>query len=61
MRVVLKAFADRSYTFVIKPPPTSWFIKRNIGKAKCTNLAGHVIIDRIALKAIYEIAQVKKE
>src|SRR3954470_16399456 len=28
MRIVLKAFTDRSYQFVVKPPPTSWFLKR---------------------------------
>lgn len=32
MRVVLKAYADRTYEFKIKPPPTSWFIKKCIGK-----------------------------
>ncbi len=61
MRVVLKAYPDRSYEFVTKPPPTSWFIKKCIGKSKTTNLAGHVLIDRIALKAIYEIAKVKQD
>lgn len=59
MRVVLKAYPDRSYEFKVKPPPTSWFLKKSIGKSKTTNLAGHVFIDRIALKAIYEIARVK--
>ena len=61
MRVVLKAFADRSYEFIVKPPPTSWLIKKAIGKPKCTNLAGHVLIDKIALKSVYEIANLKKE
>jgi large subunit ribosomal protein L11 len=61
MRVVLKAYADRSYEFKLKPPPTSWFIKKFIGKTKCTNLTGHVFIDRIAANAIYEIAVMKKE
>ena len=60
MRVVLKAYPDRTYEFKIKPPPTSWFIKRCIGKVKCTNFTGHVFIDRIAVKACYEIALIKK-
>ena len=61
MRVVLKAYPDRTYEFVIKPPPTSWFIKKNIGKPKCTNYAGHIMVDRIGVKEIYEIANIKKE
>ena len=32
----------------------------HFGKLKCTNLTGHVFIDRIALKAVYEIAVLKK-
>ena len=31
MRVVLKAYVDRSFKFVVKPPPTSWFVKRAAG------------------------------
>jgi large subunit ribosomal protein L11 len=57
----MKAYPDRTYEFVVKPPPTSWFIKRCVGKAKTTNLAGHVLIDRLALKAVYEIALIKNE
>ena len=44
MRVVLKAFADRSYEFVVKPPPTSWLIKKAIGKPKCTNFADAFVV-----------------
>ena len=31
MRVILKAFTDRSFKFLIKPPPSSWFIKKAAG------------------------------
>ena len=59
LRVQLKAFPDRTFEYEIKPPPTSWFIKKMIGKQKTTNLPGHVMLDRIGLSSIYEIAKVK--
>ena len=31
MRVVLKAYIDRSFKFTVKPPPTSYFIKKASG------------------------------
>ena len=31
MRVILKAYVDRSFKFVVKPPPTSYFIKKAAG------------------------------
>lgn len=53
------AFADRTYKYIIKPPETSWFIKKATGKNKFTSLPGHVIKDEICIKYIYEIAKVK--
>lgn len=32
LRVKLEAFDDRTYKYIIKPPPTSWFIKKALGK-----------------------------
>ncbi len=32
LRVKLSAFDDRTYTYIIKPPSTSWFIKKCLGK-----------------------------
>jgi large subunit ribosomal protein L11 len=34
MRVKLHAFVDRSFKFMVKPPPSSWFIKRAAGLTK---------------------------
>ena len=31
MRVILKAYIERSFKFVIKPPPTTYFIKKASG------------------------------
>lgn len=53
------AFEDRTYKFIIKPPETSWFLRKATGKNKFTKLAGHVIQDEVNIKHIYEIAKVK--
>ncbi len=31
MKVMLLAYPDRTFNFMIKPPETSWFIKKAIG------------------------------
>eukprot|EP00826_Nyctotherus_ovalis_P036264 TRINITY_DN3200_c0_g5_i1.p1 TRINITY_DN3200_c0_g5~~TRINITY_DN3200_c0_g5_i1.p1 ORF type:complete len:107 (-),score=21.20 TRINITY_DN3200_c0_g5_i1:64-384(-) len=60
MRVKLWAFKDRTYSFKIKPPPTSWMLKRasgvNVGAAEIETNVG-----MISIKCIYEIAKIKKE
>jgi len=33
--VVLEAFSNRSFTFTVKTPPTSWFLKRCVGVFVC--------------------------
>ena len=40
MRVILKAYVDRSYKFVVKPPPSSWFIKKAAGLHKGSDRPG---------------------
>ena len=59
MRVVLKAYVDRSYKFVVKPPPTTWFIKRASGTQKGGALPGQITAGRIGMKYLYEIAKIK--
>jgi large subunit ribosomal protein L11 len=56
----LFAFDDRTYNYIVKPPPTSWFIKKCLGKERLSgswiNRSGVV-----GIKYIYEIAKIKKE
>lgn len=61
MRVKLYAFEDRSFKFLIKPPPTSWFLKKAAGIEKCTPLPGHKYSGDVGIKYIYEIAKIKQE
>ena len=61
MRVMLKAYVDRSFKFVVKPPPTSYFIKKASGLHKCSEMPGHNPAGRVSVKYIYEIAKIKQE
>ena len=55
------AYPDRTFTFFIKPPETTWFLRKACGVNKFTNLAGYIVYDRVSMQQIYEIAKVKKE
>ena len=61
MRVVLQAYVDRSFKFVVKPPPTSWFIKKAAGLQKGSDKPGQNVAGRVGIKYLYEIAKVKQE
>ncbi|KAL7566449.1 hypothetical protein ACA910_000928 [Epithemia clementina (nom. ined.)] len=61
LTVVLSAMSDRSFTFDVRTPPTSYLIKQVLGmekgpqKPNLQNPAGY-----IAPEAIYEIAKIKQ-
>ncbi|CAI2383263.1 unnamed protein product [Moneuplotes crassus] len=61
LRVLLKAYEDRSFKFVTKPPPTTWFLKKASGLESGSGAPGHRSCGRISIKYIYEIAKVKQE
>ena len=61
MRVVLRAYADRSFKFVAKPPPTSWFLKKFAGVEEGSPYPKHYTVGMVSIKYIYELAKVKKE
>ena len=61
MRVKLTAYVDRSYKFVVKPPPTTWFIKKAASLPKGSEEPGHTSAGRVSIKYLYEIAKIKQE
>jgi large subunit ribosomal protein L11 len=50
---------DRSFTFVTKTPPASYFLKKAAGIEKGAARPGHDITGTISLKHVYEIAKIK--
>jgi len=50
---------DRSFTFVTKSPPVSYFLKKAACIEKGTGRPGHETVGTISLKHVYEIAKIK--
>ncbi|KAJ2723007.1 mitochondrial 54S ribosomal protein YmL19, partial [Coemansia sp. Cherry 401B] len=50
---------DRTFTFAIKTPPTSWLLKRAAGVAKGAAQPGREVAGTVSMKHIYAIAQIK--
>ena len=59
-RVLLKAYTDRSFTFIVKPPPTSWFLKRCANVTQGSHLPGKRHMGIVGAKYIYEMAKLKQ-
>ncbi|ODV78777.1 Mitochondrial/chloroplast ribosomal protein L11 [Suhomyces tanzawaensis NRRL Y-17324] len=57
---VLNVKADRTFTFEMKSPPTSWLLMQAAGVSQGAGKAGHENVGEISLKHIYEIAKIKK-
>lgn len=53
--------AARTFSFVVKSPPTSWFLMRCAGVDKGSGNPGTEIVGRpVSLKHVYEIARIKQ-
>ena len=58
--VVITAFADRTYTFVMKTPPNTYFLKKAAGITKGTTTPGKgAAVGRVTTGQLREIAQTK--
>jgi large subunit ribosomal protein L11 len=56
---VITVFEDKSFTFIIKSPPSSVLIKRAANLAKASGIAGRETIGKITMKQVEEIAKLK--
>lgn len=57
--VVISVHDDRSFSFIIKSPPSSVLIKRAANLAKASGTSGKEIIGKITKKQVEEIAKLK--
>ena len=57
--VVITAYEDRTFTFVIKTPPCSILLKRACGVAKASGTPNKEKIGKVTLEQIKEIAKMK--
>ena len=60
--VVITAFGDRSFTFVTKSPPNSYFLKKAAGSEKGSQTTGKgITVGRVTMAQIREIAEQKMQ
>ncbi|OQR93227.1 50S ribosomal protein L11 [Achlya hypogyna] len=59
--VQLTAMADRTFTYTIKTPPTTWFLKKAAQITSGSDLTGQKEVGTVSLRHIYEIAKVKQQ
>ena len=57
--VVITAYGDRTFTFVTKTPPVSYFLKKASGKDKGSQTTGKGFVGKVTTAQIREIAQKK--
>ncbi|AIL13189.1 50S ribosomal protein L11 [Candidatus Paracaedimonas acanthamoebae] len=57
--VVITAYSDRSFSFVTKTPPVSYFLKKAAGLPKGSQTPGKGTVGKVTKGQIQEIAQKK--
>src|ERR1700722_13337415 len=58
--VVITAYGDRSFTFVTKTPPASYFLKQAAGLQKGSAATGKTaVVGRVTMAQVREIAEKK--
>lgn len=57
--VVITAYADRTFTFVTKTPPNTYFLKKAAGIQKGVTTPGRGTVGKVTMAQIREIAEKK--
>jgi len=56
---ILTVYADRSFTFITKTPPASYFLKKAAGQQKGGSTPGREVAASVTLDQVREIAEAK--
>ena len=59
--VVITAYADRTFSFITKTPPVSYFLKKAAGLAKGSTTPGTGTVGKVTMAQVHEIAQEKMQ
>ena len=59
--VVITAFEDRTFTFIIKSPPASVLLKQAAGVAKASGTPNREKVGKVVQSKVREIAQAKQK
>jgi len=57
--VVITAFADRTFTYITKTPPNSYFLRKAAGLEKGSQTPGRDAVGKVTMAQIREIAKTK--
>ena len=57
--VVITAYSDRTFTYVTKTPPVTYFLKKAAGVQKGTTTPGKATVGQVTMDQIREIAEKK--
>ena len=57
--VVITVYADRSFSYVTKTPPASYYLKRAAGLEKGALEPGREVVGQVTMKQVREIAEQK--
>ncbi len=57
--VVISAYKDRTFSFVTKTPPASFFLKKAAGISKAASTTGKETVGKVTMKQVREIAEKK--
>lgn len=59
--VVITAYADRTFTFVMRKPPVSFYLKKAAGLSSGSKTPGAQVVGKVTMEKIRKIAQEKME
>ncbi len=59
--VVITAYADRSFSFITKTPPVSYFLKKHAKVKRGARAPGKEVAGKIRMSQIREIAELKMQ
>jgi large subunit ribosomal protein L11 len=57
---VITVYSDRSFTFVTKTPPASYYLKKAAKLSKASKTPGRAVAGSVTLAQVREIAEAKK-
>lgn len=57
--VVITAYGDRSFSFVTKTPPASYFLRKAVGLEKGSGEPGRVVAGQVTQAQLREVAEAK--
>ena len=56
---IITVFADKSFTFEIKTPPASYYLKKAVGRDSGSNEPGRDLVAKVSMAQCREIAEAK--